>query len=205
MSKHKLHPLTEKINQKQKMLSKQSRSIAQRWLAETFPRAFDDTSSIHPLKQGIMNDILAHSEAAKVAGISKTKLREAVILFTRRIDYLTCLKVREMRIDLDGAPTVQVTEEEALQAATKIRKQIEKRTKLARQTPEPAVAEAKSKPAFQANQESPTYPNDAYYEPRYATTQTAPRVTPVVVKHKTTKTYDPNAVARLKEKLGLSS
>jgi len=205
MSKHKIHPLTDKINQKQKMLSKQSRSIAQRWLAETFPRAFDDTSSIHPLKQGIMNDILSHSEAAKKAGISKTKLREAVIVFTRRIDYLICLKVREMRIDLDGNPTVQVTEEEALQATTKIRKQIEKRTKLARQTMDPAVIETKSKPALQPNQGSATYPNDAYYEPRYATAETVARKPPLIVTKKTSKSYDPNAVARLKEKLGLSS
>ena len=41
----------------------------------------------------------------------KGKLREAVVLFTRRLDYLTCLKAREMRIDLEGNIAGEVTEE----------------------------------------------------------------------------------------------
>ena len=205
MSKQELHPLTEKINKKQKTISKQSRSVALRWLSQTFPQAFDDTLSIHPLKLGIMHDILAHSEAAIAAGISKTKLREAVILFTRRIDYLTCLKAREIRIDLNGNPTVQVSEEEANQAAAKIKKQIEKGAKLARMmsTTETASAKSNSKSSFKLTQDSATYGSDTGYDPRYAATPPVLRATPVIVKHKTTKAYDPDAVARLKEKLGL--
>ena len=203
MSKHNLHPLTEKINKKQKAIAKQSRSIALRWLAQTFPQAFDDTVSIHPLKLGIMHDILAHEETNKAIGISKTKLREAVILFTRRIDYLTCLKAREMRIDLNGNPTVLVSEEEAEQASAKIKKQIEKSTKLSRlNSASLETTTAKSTTQFILN--PIPYPNDTNNDPRYAMAQPATKTTPVIVKHKATKAYDPDAVARLKEKLGLS-
>lgn len=208
MSKHSLHPLTEKINKKQKAIAKQSRSIALRWLAQTFPHAFDDTVSIHPLKLGIMHDILAHEETKKAIGISKTKLREAVILFTRRIDYLTCLKAREMRIDLNGNPTVLVSEEEAEQAAAKIKKQIEKSAKLARLNStslETTTVKSTSKSTTaQFTLEPIPYPNDTNNDPRYAMVQPATKTTPVIVKHKATKTYDPDAVARLKEKLGLN-
>lgn len=207
MSKHTLHPLTEKINKKQKAIAKQSRSIALRWLAQTFPHAFDDTTSIHPLKLGIMHDILAHEETNKAIGISKTKLREAVTLFTRRIDYLTCLKAREMRIDLNGNPTVLVSEEEAEQAAAKIRKQIEKSAKLARlhsDALEVTAVKSTSKSPARFTLDPIPYPNDANSDPRYAMAQPAIKTTPVIVKHKAAKAYDPDAVARLKEKLGLS-
>ena len=185
MSKQKLHPVTEIINKKQQAKAKQSRIEALRWLSKTFPKAFDDTVSIHPLKIGIMQDILGHTALLNAPDLSKTKLREAVIRFTRRIDYLACLKAREMRIDLEGNPTTLVSEEEALKAAQKIKKQIEKNIKIAQQTT----------PA-------PTH-NDTIDEPAYV----APKVvtaTKVIVKHKIPKSFDPAAVARLKEKLGLS-
>ncbi len=207
MSKQNLHPLTEKINKKQKAIAKQSRSIALHWLAKTFPHAFDDTVSIHPLKLGIMHDILTHEETNKAIGISKTKLREAVILFTRRIDYLTCLKAREMRIDLNGNPTVRVSEEEAEQAAAKIKKQIEKNTKLSRLNSvslETTTVKSTPQSTAQFTLDPIPYPNDMNNDRRYAMAQPATKTTPVIVKHKATKAYDPDAVARLKEKLGLS-
>jgi ProP effector len=206
MSKQVLHPLTEKINKKQKAKAKQLRADALRWLAKTFPKAFDDSTSIHPLKTGIMKDILTHAETAS-AGISITKLREAVIVFTRKIDYLTCLKAREMRIDLDGNPTVLVTEEEAAQAADKIKKHIDKCAKIAKQNAvEQSVPAAKSVPSSSAQltQDSATYSSDMDYDHRFAATQTPARAATVVIKHKTNKPFDPDAVARLKEKLGLS-
>lgn len=49
----------------------------------------------------------------------------------------------------------------------------------------------------------PIYPTRASYNALNATTQPV-RTTAVVVKHKSAKQYDPDAVARLKEKLGLS-
>lgn len=205
MSKHVLHPLTEKVNQKQQAKAKQLRVDALLWLAKTFPKAFDDRTSIHPLKIGIMKDILTHAETAG-SGISTTKLREAVIRFTRKIDYLTCLKAREMRIDLDGNPTVLVTGEEAAQAAEKIKKHIDKCAKIAKQQAiGQGVPVAKSTySTAQLTEDSASYHSDLDYDHRFAATQTPARATPVVIKHRTNKTFDPDAVARLKEKLGLS-
>src|SRR3990167_7488638 len=132
MRNQPLHLRTAIVNQKQKNLSKRAQHDALHWLAKTFPKAFDNRVSIQPLKIGIIDDILEHAEDAAKAGISKSKLREAVILFTRRIDYLTCLKIRETRIDLQGQPTTRPTTEEAECATLKIKRRIEKSAKNAR-------------------------------------------------------------------------
>ncbi|MDI1352614.1 MAG: ProQ/FinO family protein, partial [bacterium] len=124
MRKQELHPRTAVLNKNQKNLSKKARTDALAWLAATFPLAFDNTLRINPLKAGIMDDILEHAEHAAENGISKSKLREAVVLFTRRLDYLACLKAREMRIDLQGNSMVAVTDEEAEHASLKIKKRI---------------------------------------------------------------------------------
>jgi hypothetical protein len=76
-------------------------------------------------KTSLMSRILRHAEQAMVCGISKSKLREAVVLYTRRLDYLACLKARELRVDLMGNPSIQVSEEDAERAALKIKKRIE--------------------------------------------------------------------------------
>lgn len=204
MRTQELHPLTEKINKKQKENAKKLRNDALQWLIKTFPAAFDDSQSIHPLKSGIMQDILAFADKALILGISKTKLREAVILFTRRIDYLACLKAQEMRIDLYGNPTVPVSHDEASQAADKIKIQIEKIAKSTRQkTIAPAAAIypiSKNNPSPMQPRASSAYTSDIDYQetpmPRSATT--------VVITRKAPKAFDPAAVARLKEKLGLS-
>lgn len=205
MRKQELHPRTAVINQKQKNLSKKARIDALSWLATTFPKAFDNTVSIQPLNLGIMNDILAYAEKAGDIGISKSKLREAVVLFTRRIDYLTCLKAREMRVDLHGNTVAQVTEEEAALAAAKIKKRVEKSAKSARKNlASLAVKPTIQKPAHQpANEFVPYYPERA---PAFSAQNSAPatRTTSVTVTHKQSRQFDPDAVARLKEKLGLS-
>lgn len=212
MRKQELHPRTAVINQKQKNLSKISRINALSWLANEFPHAFDNSIRIRPLKPGIMADVLTHAEHAAKVGISKAKLREAVVLFTRRIDYLICLKAREMRIDLEGNPIVQVTEEEALLAASKIKKRVEKSAKNARKnllSPEP-VKPYRQRQAPQSHDIKATSDFVPYYPERAPAfsvqnnTQTPTRSASVVVTHKQTRQYDPDAVARLKEKLGLS-
>ncbi len=50
----------------------------------------------------------------------------------------------------------------------------------------------------------PTYPvrSNAYDDAAGAPQQT--KTPAVLIKHKTTRQYDPNAIARLKEKLGIS-
>ncbi len=210
MRRQELHPRTAVINKSQKINSKKARSDALSWLASFFPQVFDNTLRIRPLKAGIMNDILAYADQAQDAGISKSKLREAVVLFTRRVDYLTCLKAREMRIDLQGNSVAVVTEEEAERAASKIKKRVEKSARNARKN---LISKMASQPTlraaphsynnYQSNQEAPPpYPERS---PAYSAQNTPQpsRSAPVVVKHKGARQYDPNAVARLKEKLGL--
>ncbi|MBI2786472.1 MAG: ProQ/FinO family protein [Legionella longbeachae] len=214
MRKQELHPRTAVINKAQKINSKKARTDALLWLAANFPLAFDNSVQIRPLKAKIMDDILFYADKAAEVGISKSKLREAVVIFTRRLDYLACLKLREMRVDLQGNEVSEVTAEEADYAATKIKKRVEKSVKNARKI----MSEKNTNQASTnlqstsfhskiANQSSssddylPTYPARPVYST--PTVQMPPRAT-VVVKHKTTKQYDPDAVARLKEKLGLS-
>ncbi|WP_298624877.1 ProQ/FinO family protein [uncultured Legionella sp.] len=221
MRKQELHPRTAVINKSQKNQSKRSRSEALIWLAANFPLAFDNSLRIRPLKKGIMDDILHYADKAAEAGISKSKLREAVVVFTRRLDYLACLKAREMRIDLDGNEVSDVSEEEAEHAAAKIKKRVEKSVRNARKilagkTTTQAVSLTQqqshgynSKPIQSSSTVAqddylPTYPARApAYSTQHASTQPV-RTAAVVVKHKTTRQYDPDAVARLKEKLGLS-
>lgn len=219
MRKQELHPRTAVINRSQKNQSKRARSDALLWLAANFPDAFDNSLRIRPLKIGIMSDILQHAEKAEQVGISKSKLREAVVLFTRRLDYLTCLKAREMRIDLQGKPVSEVTEEEAEHASIKIKKRVEKSVKNARKQVSGKTANQsssnnqqmtsssiKSMNSIESHNENflPVYPlRSSAYVPQNAATPTV-KSQPVVVKHKISRQYDPDAVARLKEKLGLS-
>ncbi len=213
MRKQELHPRTAVINKTQKNQSKKARTDALLWLAANFPAAFDNSLRIRPLKTGIMEDILLHADKALEVGISKSKLREAVVLFTRRLDYLACLKLREMRVDLQGNDVAEVSAEEAEHAAAKIKKRVEKSVRNARKilaekttgqfTSHPLPSSyPKAASQSAADDYLPTYPARSY------ATQNAPvqpaRTAAVVVKHKTTRQYDPDAVARLKEKLGLS-
>jgi len=195
MREQELHPRTVIINKKQKNQAKKTRNEALIWLAKTFPCAFDNSVSIQPLKLGIMADILAHADQAAASGISKSKLREAVVVFARRLDYLTCLKAREMRIDLAGNPVGPVTEEEANRAAEKIKKRIEKSAKNIRKVEVNKPQKASDSKGFQSDFDTDDMDSDDVF---------TARPTPVIIKHKVSRAYDPDAVARLKEKLGLS-
>lgn len=205
MRKQVLHPRTAVINQKQKNTSKNCRLEALQWLQHTFPEAFDNRCKIRPLNVGIMKDILAYADKAAEVGISKSKLREAVVLFTRRLDYLACLKARDSRIDLFGNPVTPVSLEEAEAAAVKIKKRVEKSIKNARKMTSDVTEPVRSKTAKSA----PVTQISAYSERSQAyaaipiDTQ-SPRVASVIVTHKPSRQYDPAVVARLKEKLGLS-
>lgn len=215
MSKQELHPRTAVLNRDQKNQAKKLREKALQWLATNFPLAFDNSVCIRPLKNGIINDILQYTDKAAAEGISKSKLREAVVLFTRRLDYLTCLKAREMRVDLNGNDVHEVSLEEAENASTKIRKRVEKSARNARKLLGPSKSSSHFVSSFNSNTQAPkalhsaaeqddylpTYPTRSAYS---ANPPPQPKVAPVIVKHKTTKQYDPSAVARLKEKLGLS-
>ena len=194
MRKQIIHPRTAAINQKQKNHSKKSRLDALHWLQSRFPAAFDNRTQIRPLNVGIMNEILGHAEQAGGLGISKSKLREAVVLYTRRLDYLACLKARELRVDLMGNPSVRVSDEEADRAAEKIKKRIEKTIKNSKKwtTGTPEISARAKIIEIMPRAETA----------RLAADPIAARS--VSVTHKQSRAYDPQVVARLKEKLGLS-
>jgi len=203
MRKQTLHPRTAIINKQQKNRSKKSRTEALTWLTKKFPSVFDNSLSIQPLKIGIMKDILLYAEDAAKAGISKSKLREAVVIFTRRLDYLACLKARDNRIDLEGNLMEPVAEEEAIRAATKIKKRVEKCIKNTRSTSDDSQSDHK----IYSQDKKMRLPLDENLASarKENTASDAPRMTSVLIKHKATRAYDPEAVARLREKLGLST
>ncbi len=204
MRKQVLHPHTAAINQKQKNQSKKAKIDALNWLAREFPLAFDNRVCIQPLSLGIMDEILKHADKAQDEGVSKSKLREAVVIFTRRIDYLTCLKAREVRVNLYGEATEVVTDEDAERAAIKIKKRVEKSLKNARRTGgsseklSHSVGSSSENVVTQATSLHSQERNPAYHIP------STPKTASVTVKHKQARSYDPDLVARLKEKLGIS-
>lgn len=216
--RQELHPRTAAINKTQKNHSKKSRLEALQWLAATFPKAFDTTRSIHPLKIGILEDILVHAEAAAALGISRSKIREALAFFIRGVAYKTCVKQGGMRIDLDGNPTTAVTKQEAENAANIIKKQVDKSLRHTRKTlghktvtnygvrPQGSKSSPSQPPihAYASSDPSPQYiERTPLYNPSNTNNNTNKAAT-VIITHKSTRQYDPQAVARLKEKLGLS-
>lgn len=116
------HPLNLHLENKQHHKRIAARQLALRWLAETFPAAFDTREKIAPLKIGILQDIILEHARLGAHTVSISKLREALRVFTRRLDYLTTLKAQEMRIDLYGNPVARVSDSEARQAQYRIRK-----------------------------------------------------------------------------------
>lgn len=212
MRKQELHPCTVVLNKIQRNQSKKARLDALCWLAAQFPDAFDNSLRIRPLKIGVMQDILQYTDKAGEAGISKSKLREAVVLFTRRLDYLTCLKAREMRIDLAGVVVGEVSLEEAQHAAIKIKKRVEKSARNARKA-STEMADTQHNDSYKklsGKPSTPSYSMTEDYLPIYPARAQHNEGTPsnkassVIVKHKTTRQFDPSVVARLKEKLGLT-
>jgi ProP effector len=213
MRPQEIHPTTVLLNRKQKNLAKKARHDALAWLEATFPDIFDTSIRIRPLKIGIMADILDYVVENKIVHLSKSKLREAIVVFTRRVDYLTCLKSREKRVDLAGNVGEEVTEEEAEHASQKIKKRVEKSAKNARRALTSKVMGPGKTPAhFKPHSHHVSaQPDFSAYHYNQSQGYVTPSVTPtrsaspsVMVKHKAPRTYDPSAVARLKEKLGLS-
>lgn len=208
MRKQPLHPKTEVLNIRQKNLSKKHQLDALRWLATRFPEAFDSSMRVRPLKIGIMHDILNYADEASKYGVSKSKLREAVVRFTRRTEYLASLKAREPRVDLFGNLGEIVSEEDALKAAQKIKLRIEKNIKNSKKLTGSIESKTKLSVHIPKN-ETPLYASNATEKSIAYNMQDsfshAPRsAQQVMIKHKQSRQYDPEAVARLKEKLGIS-
>lgn len=210
MRRQELHPRTAVINKAQKNQSKIARNKALTWLAATFPEAFNTTTRIRPLKINIIQDIFDYLKTEPASDISLSKIREALVVFTRRLDYLACLKARESRIDLLGNPIAAVTAEDAEKAAQKIKKRIEKNTKNASKSQLDTSHSSTLKLSYSPVNRANSVESDPHYIERppmfssQSTTVSASKVSATTIKHKSARQFDPDAVARLKEKLGLS-
>ncbi len=77
-------------------------------LYKLFPKAFLK-ENIRPLKLGIFNDIKA--KVTDIEGLSITKVRAALRVYTTRIEYLQSVVEGNLRIDLDGNEAEAVTKE----------------------------------------------------------------------------------------------
>lgn len=216
-----LHPKTQRLNRSQKQKANRARVDALSWLAETFPEPFNTEKQVRPLKKGIMQDILAYLDANPDNSMSKTKIREAVVMFTRRMEYLVCVKCRNKRIDLQGNVVEDVSDKEAEYAAEKIRLHVESAIEKAEKPPRSRRYDACEKFPPRARDLARKYekermsvvdngnnlhPSDMNYSSGVLSTPAmgqAPTQTQVTVKRKVAKRVDPDAVARLKAKLGI--
>jgi ProP effector len=189
-----LHPYTALINYQQKLKSKKLVADALKWLAKKFPHAFDNKTRMRALKKGIMQDVLAYTNEANAEGISTSKLRQAVVVYTRRIDYLICLKSQDIRVDLQGNFIENVSVEEAEQAAAKLKRRIEK---ILKSTRKPRAPKRQSENFYKRPE------NDSFSYVNQNLVAKARSNTAISIK-KPNRTFDPDAVARFREKLGLS-
>jgi ProP effector len=92
-------------------------------LATTWPKAFSvEFAGRKPLKVGISRDIAAATEGA----ITPEELDAAMNLYCSHKGYLTKLRARAQRVDLDGSPAGEVTPVQAAYARRRI-EQIDQR------------------------------------------------------------------------------
>jgi ProP effector len=199
-----LHPVTQEVNRHQIEQSNKARIDALAWLSETFPEAFNTEKRVRPLKKGIMEDIFAYLEEHPSALPSKSKLREAVVMFTRRMEYLVCLKCRNDRIDLQGNFSEGVTEEEATFATNKIQEHI-RRSMTQYDSDSSFKSRTKSaKPQEKVNDDVKSKHHSAQSTLSAASSSSGLSVgnkTQVTIKRKVPKRIDPEAMLKLQAKL----
>ncbi len=161
-----LHPTTLMVNNVQREKSREAVRHVLSWLSNTFPKAFNVEGAIRPLKVGILQDILAYAEQHEGLPFSKAKLRKALVVFTRRMEYLTCVKMRDKRIDLNGEEIETVSEEEAKLAVLRIKKTIEKTMRSHRKSPSTRTSgERNFRPSGQKRRFSSPHHGNGNYNP----------------------------------------
>lgn len=150
------HPKTLAVNQEQQQASKDALLATYDWLVNTFPAAFTfKRYEKKPLKIGIIKDIIDYLEKNPTTDTSKTKVRLALVTYTRQKNYIMTLTENATRIDLDGNDAGIVTKEEAESAIKKLSKKIKKfkgarRSNFSRQghNRKPTLIKVKSKRQF---------------------------------------------------------
>ena len=106
--------MTDKLTQHP---TKSARSLSpqevMKILQERFPKTFPlDSKEIQPLKVGIHLELIP----VLLEQCSKHSLREALRIYTRLSEYIDKLKLNAPRIDLEGNPCGEVTEDESKNA-----------------------------------------------------------------------------------------
>mgnify|MGYP002675308317 CR=1 FL=1 len=87
-------------------------------LYKTFPKAFVKDGEARPLKIGIFEDL--KEKCASVEGLSISKVRAALRLYTSRLKYLYSVKEGAPRIDIDGNECGDTVSAEHLKAGTEV-------------------------------------------------------------------------------------
>ncbi|MDD2343386.1 RNA chaperone ProQ [uncultured Tolumonas sp.] len=105
----------EKINNSKELIA---------YLSELFPACFIATGEARPLKIGIFQDLAAR--LADDPRVSKTVLRSALRQYTSSWRYLHGLRPGMIRVDLDGNPAGELTEEHVTHAKTALKESKDK-------------------------------------------------------------------------------
>jgi hypothetical protein len=116
---------------KDKVFSSQNKNLNKRQLQHIgevikkiqsfFPKTFFDLSKEIPLKHGIYQEILSHTEVIEALKLNKTLLSRLLYVYTNRDGYQKALaKPFAMRIDLDGHICEPVLDEEKHRARARL-------------------------------------------------------------------------------------
>ena len=113
-------------------------------LSEKFPLCFSQSGEAKPLKIGIFQDLA--QRLSEEDGISKTQIRHALRLYTSSWRYLHGVKAGAIRVDLDGNPAGELTEEHVTHARQALKDSKDK-VFASRRRPEADKAARPRKPA----------------------------------------------------------
>ena len=94
------------------------------YLSELFPACFIAAGEARPLKIGIFQDLAAR--LADDTRVSKTLLRSALRQYTSSWRYLHGLRPGVLRVDLDGNPAGELTEERVTHAKAALKESKDK-------------------------------------------------------------------------------
>jgi len=118
-------------------------------LYKAFPKAFVKDGDCKPLKIGIFDEL--KERASSIEGLSVSKLRAALRLYTSRLKYLYSVKEGAARIDLDGNESGDSVNAEHAQYAQEKIKEINQK----RKAQKPAKKPAQNKKFFKKNGPKP--------------------------------------------------
>ena len=115
-------------------------------LYKAFPKAFIKEGDAKPLKIGIFDDL--KSRISSLDGLSVSKVRAALRLYTSRLKYLYSVKEGAVRVDVDGNECGDVVSAEHASYAKERIKEINAKRQPAKQNVKPKKNFKKANPKF---------------------------------------------------------